>query len=408
MTKPSCTALLILLLLLLPLVEFASANPFHFGKPKVTLLSPLTDHVYNQSSIPINVLVYMFASPAWVQLSWMKYSLDGHPDVGLAVTNEAISDGYNGYGTGALSGLPRGPHSLYIHGETIFTENSHTYHSFNVTVYFVVDIVDPTIQVLSPQPKTYDSISVPLQFQTDKRMSWTGYSLDQSPVVTSQSSSTLDRLSNGLHSLRIYGRGVVGDIYASEKVVFNINGKKPPTVTLDIDAILHARPYLPSDFRDMTYWKLIFGVSEPPTWTAYCMDEGGNQTIEGNIILRLSYGTHTIIVYAKDYCGNAGASTPYTFTLNPSEAGSAYPSHSPIRSPMPKPSSYPTSTNSTHQLTSSNNANPKNPLNQQPLDGTNAIDVGIIVALFVFIAITCVLVLRIHRKKTKVNFLTNS
>jgi hypothetical protein len=45
---------------------------------------------------------------------------------------------------------------------------------------------------------------------------------------------------------------------------------------------------------------------------------GGNDTIH------MTYRSHTAISYAKDDCGNIGASDPYTFVLGPGEAGSAY------------------------------------------------------------------------------------
>jgi hypothetical protein len=331
MKKASCLVL-VTSLLLLSLAGFASANPHHFGPVTVTVVSPVTEQVYDQSNIHVNVKVDMGGYPAWVQLSWMKCNLDGQFDLTLNVTNEAVSGGYEGYGTGILSNLPNGPHSLYINGETNLTSPyspSSPYESFEETVYFVVGSFTPTIQVKSPQPKTYDSTSVSLQFLSNKHMDWTGYSLDQNPPVACQSPTTLGNLSNGQHRLRVYGKGVTGGACASEKIVFSINGKKPPTVTIDIPAILHAMPYLPSDFQDMTYWKLYFHTSEPSFGASYSLDGGGIQGTSNGSILRLTYGMHTIIVHAKDVCGNDGVSEPYTFTLGPGEAGSAYPSHTP-------------------------------------------------------------------------------
>jgi hypothetical protein len=334
-----CAIALLISMLFLPLVEFASANFYHVGPPTVTVLSPLTDQIYGQSSnIPINVQVEMYSNafPSWERLAWIKYSLDNQPEVTLTIQNSIINEHYEGTGTGTLSGLSNGPHSLYIHGQTELTKDSKPLNIFNATIFFVVDSVNPTIQVLSPQQKTYSSTAVSLEFKSDRPLSWTGYSLDQNLVVASYSSgSTLINLHNGYHSLRIYAQDSAGKVYASQAVVFKINGKNPPIVAIDIDAIINARPYLPSDFQDMTYWKLIFHVSEPSSWMGYTMDGGANQTVEGNTILRMSYGTHTVVVYAKDVCGNSGASASYTFVLGPGEAGSAYASPSASRKPLP-------------------------------------------------------------------------
>jgi hypothetical protein len=70
---------------------------------------------------------------------------------------------------------------------------------------------------------------------------------------------------------------------------------------------------------------LEFHVNEPTSWTGLSIDGGATQTIEGNMTLaNLPFGSHTIIVYAKDICGNMGTSAPCTINLLRDEAGSAY------------------------------------------------------------------------------------
>ena len=126
---------------------------------------------------------------------------------------------------------------------------------------------------------------------------------------------------------------------------------RSPVVIVDVEAIVNTRKFLPSDFQDKTYWPLIFHVREPTSWMGYSMDGGVNQTIEGNITLRLSYGSHTIIVYAKDVCGNGGASTPYTFVLGRGEAGSAYASPTATQRPLPEFTLQPSPSNTLKQQT---------------------------------------------------------
>jgi hypothetical protein len=324
-----CVFILLIPMVFLPFVEFASANYYHYSHPKVTVLSPLTDTVYGESSIALNVKVEMLSVmfPDSEKLGWIKYSLDGQTEVTMTVKNDADNTGSYGYGTGTLSGFSKGAHFLLFSGET--TLSNHSASNFTSSVYFIVSSVTPTIQVLSPQQTTYYSTNVTLDYKSDNPLSWAAYSLDKNVAVSAQPKLTLINLSNGPHSLRIYGVDNTGRVYASQSVIFTVDGKKPPTVVIDVNKIVETRKYLPSDFQDKTYWKLYYNVSEPASWVGYSLDGRANDTIEGSPNLSLSYGTHTIIVYAKDICGNAGASAPYTFTLGPNEAGSAYANTSP-------------------------------------------------------------------------------
>ncbi len=332
-----CMLMALIPLVFLPFVEFASANFSHYSAPRMTVLSPVTNMVYNQPSISLSVKVEMFNwdMTSWEQLAKVEYSLDGQPAVSATIKNEAKDANFEGVATATISGVEKGAHSLYIHGETTFRNYSSLSANVDSTIYFVVDSVTPTIQVISPQQTTYSSTTAQLEYKSDKPLTWAGYSLDQNMVVACPSKATLTNLFNGVHSLRVYGTDDAGKVYASEEVVFSVDGKEPPVVTIDVDAIVEARKFLPSDFQGNTWWRLIFYVNEPTSWMGYSMDGGGNQTLEGNTTFGLSYGSHTIIVYAKDICGNAGASTPYTFVLGTGEAGSAYASPSATQ-PLPE------------------------------------------------------------------------
>lgn len=61
---------------------------------------------------------------------------------------------------------------------------------------------------------------------------------------------------------------------------------------------------------------LNFIVSEPTAWIGYSLDGEDNVTIAGNITLTdLSYGPHTITVYANDTAGCMGCSETVYFTV---------------------------------------------------------------------------------------------
>ncbi len=324
-----CVLLLMLPLLLISSVEYASAN-FDYHPPRVTVISPVTDMTYdNQASIALSVKVEMYSwdgSFKWEQLAEVKYSLDGQPDGSATIENKAKNGVSEGFATATISGVAEGAHSLYIYGKTTLSKSSER-ASFDRTIFFVVGKVTPKIQVLSPQQKTYNSKDVSLLFKSDKPLTWAGYSLDQKRVVTSLPSAVLTNLFNGEHYLRVYGNGTDGNICASQEIVFTINGKNPPTVTIDAQAIAEARKRVPDDFgnRSWTYLPLKFHVNEPTTWTGYSIDGGAIQTVEVNMTLgNVPFGKHTIIVYAKDICGNMGSSAPLTINLLRGVAGSAY------------------------------------------------------------------------------------
>ncbi len=267
------------------------------------------------------------------ELAEVRYSIDGQPENSASIKNEVDSRGFvygmYGYANATIVGISRGAHKLFIRGHTSLGNFSSEAVSFNRTIYFIVDSVFPVITVVSPQHTTYNSITVSVKFNSYKPLTWAGYSLDQKMVVDCPSGVNITYLQNGAHSLRVYGTDGIGNVYASNSIVFSINGKNPPVVTLDIEKMVYDRQFLPSDYENMTYWHLVFHVNEPTSWTGCSINGGANQTIERNPTLRLAYGQYTIVVYAADLCGNKGASAPYTFTLAPGEAGSAYASTSP-------------------------------------------------------------------------------
>ena len=314
----------------LPFSDFASAN-FTYHKSTVSVISPVTDMVYElNSEIPLTIKVEMHPSGipglGAEELAEVRYSIDGQLEKSASITNEVNPKGYGttGYASATILDLSKGAHKMFVRGHTSYGNFSSKTASFNTTIYFIVDSVTPTINVISPQQKNYSSTAVSLNFKSSESLTWAGYSLDKKLVSNCRENTTITYLSNGAHSLRIYGTDSIGNVYASQSIVFFIDGKDPPLVTLDIEKIVNDRKFLPSDHNQNTWWHLVFHVNEPTSWIGYSIDGGANQTIEGNTTLGFSYGQYTIVVYAADLCGNIGASTPYTFTLAPGEAGSAY------------------------------------------------------------------------------------
>ncbi len=62
--------------------------------------------------------------------------------------------------------------------------------------------------------------------------------------------------------------------------------------------------------------QLTFTLNESTSWIAYSLDNNANVTVAGNTtILGMSYGSHSIVVYASDNSGNTGVSNTVYFTI---------------------------------------------------------------------------------------------
>jgi len=98
----------------------------------------------------------------------------------------------------------------------------------NVTLtgVFTLDTTPPTISIVSPENKTYDTTDIPLTFTVDETVSWIAYSLDGQANVTITGNTTLPELSDGSHSLIVYAKDTDGNTGASEIIYFTIETEK--------------------------------------------------------------------------------------------------------------------------------------------------------------------------------------
>jgi hypothetical protein len=202
----------------------------------------------------------------------------------------------------------------------------------------------PSIKVHSPENNSaYNVNSVPYSITVEKPPSWfnydpfhgmlslISYSLDGMTEITLADGDeyynreplnfegTLDGLSEGNHSLEVYVHGVSfynpdgrlcapgADYYldASYKAQFTIDTTPPSISLLSVENKTYDSGNVP----------LNFAVNEPAQ-ISYCLDEQDNVTIDGNTTLtELSYGSHTLVLYASDMAGNTGTSETVTFTI---------------------------------------------------------------------------------------------
>ena len=155
-----------------------------------------------------------------------------------------------------------------------------------------------------------DNLTLPIEIHTNQmsfQVSITGF-------------VTLPELSEGSHTVKVYEEsdaynvGVNGVFYPkyvdidNNAVYFTINDGNPPIIS---DLSVENKTYNQNDLS------LNFTTDEPTLWVGYCLDGKANITIFGNTTLtRLSDGSHSLVIYANDTAGNAGASEIVTFSVD--------------------------------------------------------------------------------------------
>jgi len=93
----------------------------------------------------------------------------------------------------------------------------------NYPLMVPVDFTEPSILVLSPENKTYDENSIPLNFTVNEDVTQITYKLDGEENVAISGNTTLSGLPNGNHSLTVYAKDEAGNTGASETVFFSVN-----------------------------------------------------------------------------------------------------------------------------------------------------------------------------------------
>jgi len=163
----------------------------------------------------------------------------------------------------------------------------------------------PIIQITSPQNETYNKVT--LSFTANRGTKWMGYSLDNEANVTVMGETELYNLSQGAHSIILYGNDSLGNMGSSGIIFFSVD-TIPPNIVVTMP---QNQTYGSTDIQ------LTFEVNKTVTWLAYSLDGEQNVTVIGNVTLpALSNGSHSLIVYATDEVGNTGSKTVY-FNIAP-------------------------------------------------------------------------------------------
>jgi hypothetical protein len=166
----------------------------------------------------------------------------------------------------------------------------------------------PELRIASPEEKVYNVSSIRLLVSANRVTSWLGYSLDNHANVTVKGDTELSGLSQGSHSIVVYGNDTFGNMGASGVVSFSVDTVPPRVVVLVPEDATYGGTDIQTEFT----------VDEPVSWMAYSLDGQDNVTVTGNVTLAvLENGAHSLKVYATDLYGNTGVSRTVRFSIEP-------------------------------------------------------------------------------------------
>jgi hypothetical protein len=145
------------------------------------------------------------------QVSWMGYSLDGQDNVTIT-------------GNTTITALSAGLHNITVYAKDEF-ENI----GASETIKFTIALV---IHVLSPERRTYDTSSIPLNFTVNSASAQITYCLNGEKNNTVSGNTTLNGLANGDYALTVYAKDEAGNVGASETILFTVDVPFPTTLVI--------------------------------------------------------------------------------------------------------------------------------------------------------------------------------
>lgn len=263
MKRTELALTLILALLILVLVfqfGFVAANPIgaYFPHDPHTIISVQYPENLMQFSVRTITLRFSLNLSLWYpdylseynpsyscNVSSIQYYLDGDFAGNLTEISQA---GKFINLSATLDGLADGKHSLEIKTTTNgrywhqvggfgpgdipgWDDSSAPILDSSGLVNFTIDVISPSVSVLSPVCKTYDISDVALNFTVKEPISQILYSLDGKENLVIFGNTTLTGLANGDHNLTVYAKDDAGNIGVSETIFFSVEVPEPfPTV----------------------------------------------------------------------------------------------------------------------------------------------------------------------------------
>jgi hypothetical protein len=300
-------------------------NPSPPPRPEVSILLPEANSTCS-STVGLDFRVIgrtWIWYGGFINVSSVSYSLDDGPAVPVS-GEQVFSSDKNSlivHLLGSLTGLSSGVHSLIVYADCVGKYSAEPYKwtdfaasgkspkiHFNVDAN-IADTVLPAISIVSPENESYETADIPLTLNVNEQCSKLMYSLDEQKKTTIDGNISLAGLSDGTHSLSVYAYDLAGN---AKSAVTRFKVAVPPTVSIvsPENTIYYARDL---DSANLT---LSFVVSEFSYAMWYSLDGQGNYSTAGNSTLtRLTYGSHSLVVFASDLEGNIGCSETVNFVL---------------------------------------------------------------------------------------------
>ena len=144
---------------------------------------------------------------------------------------------------------------------------------------------------------------------------------DIAPVnINIQGTADISNLPNGIHQLQVFANGMCNindDGYTSwntslSPIVFSVYNTPPPSI------VILAPLNVSYEVANVTLYSLPldFSVGKTASWVGYSLDNQENVTLTGNLTLTgLTYGNHTLTLFANDTLGNMGASNTINIAI---------------------------------------------------------------------------------------------
>jgi hypothetical protein len=169
-------------------VEVAKANPFMFyqkvspipgsSPSQITIITPQNNTVYNS----ITIITFNLNSPTTTVGSCNIYytAVTLYNNTALYSNNGGSLPQPFSFSPSPIIRFSEGKHSITVYSQAVFfpVDKTYFYLDNSSTVYFTIDTTPPSISNLSVMNKTYNSNIIPLSFNINKTVLWSGYSLD--------------------------------------------------------------------------------------------------------------------------------------------------------------------------------------------------------------------------------------
>jgi hypothetical protein len=248
------SSLLLLFLIAVHLVNLGQANPYirHWEKageipppegtlpPIISVISPQNNTAYTSNNISLTLNVSMPESNSVsLQINELYYAPSWNRGPNAKPVKIPASQG-----SVNLTDVPEGPRWLEVTAvaSAVAYNSGHKIEGIHYTTYYVyftiasssfvkftIDNTAPNILSVSVENNTYSTSNVPLDIIVNEPTSQISYSLDGQSNTTLAGNTTLNDVSNGVHTLTVCVLDYAGNAGNLEALSFSVDVQPFPT-----------------------------------------------------------------------------------------------------------------------------------------------------------------------------------